>query len=101
MPAAVRSSSEGAPPREPAEPPALFVTGVRRTFGSLTALDGVELSLGTGEWTALLGPNGAGKTTLMRIIAGLIREDAGVVSAFGCGFVGRLRRKVFSTLPSQ
>lgn len=85
MPAAVRSAADAAPSNEATEPPALLVTGVRRTFGSLKALDGVELSLGTGEWTALLGPNGAGKTTLMRIIAGLIREDAGVVSAFGRG----------------
>jgi ABC-2 type transport system ATP-binding protein len=88
MPAAVRTAEHAAPPREVVEPPALVVSGVRRAFGSLQALDGVDLSLATGEWTALLGPNGAGKTTLMRIVAGLIREDAGIVSAFGRGRPG-------------
>lgn len=85
MPAAVRTADGGAPTREKSEPPALLVSGVRRAFGALQALDGVDLQLAPGEWTALLGPNGAGKTTLMRIVAGLLREDAGVVSAFGRG----------------
>ena len=66
---------------EPSEPLALRVSGLRRSFGRLQALDGINLDLGMGEWTALLGPNGAGKTTLMRCIAGLLREDEGVVSA--------------------
>ena len=73
---------------EPSEPLALRVTGLRRSFGRLQALDGINLDLGMGEWTALLGPNGAGKTTLMRCIAGLLREDEGVVSAFGRGRPG-------------
>ena len=85
MPAAVRTAEHAGPPREIVEPPALLVSGVRRAFGPLQALDGVDLSLATGEWTALLGPNGAGKTTLMRIVAGLLREDAGIVSAIGRG----------------
>lgn len=88
MPGAVRvmpgdgSSSEPSPPPSS---PALLVRGVEKSFGRLKALDGVDLELGRGEWTALLGPNGAGKTTLMRCIAGLIREDAGSISVFGRG----------------
>ena len=88
MPAAVRVASGGTPPVESQEPPALRISGVRRAFGRLQALDGVDFQLAPGEWAALLGPNGAGKTTLMRCIAGLIREDEGIVSAFGKGRPG-------------
>lgn len=88
MPAAVRVASGGTPPIEPHEPPALRISGVRRAFGRLQALDGVDFQLAPGEWAALLGPNGAGKTTLMRCIAGLLREDEGIISAFGRGRPG-------------
>ena len=88
MPAAVRTGEGAVPPPAPHEPPALLVSGVRKSFGRLEALAGVDLSLAPGEWTALLGPNGAGKTTLMRCIAGLLREDVGIVSAFGRGRPG-------------
>lgn len=88
MPAAVRSTPGSTDPSEPIDPPALRIVGLGKAFGRLQALDGVDLELQTGEWTALLGPNGAGKTTLMRCIAGLLREDAGVVSAFGRGRPG-------------
>jgi ABC-type multidrug transport system ATPase subunit len=56
---------------------------VRKSFGPVTALDGVELTVATGSRTALLGPNGAGKTTLVRIIATLSRPDAGRVRVLG------------------
>ena len=51
--------------------------GIIKRFGDFTALDGVDLSIGTGEFIALLGPSGSGKTTLLRIIAGLDYPDAG------------------------
>ena len=88
MPGAVRVEVGGSPPVEPSETPALRVSGVRRAFGRLQALDCVDFQLQAGEWAALLGPNGAGKTTLMRCIAGLIREDEGIISAFGRGRPG-------------
>ncbi|MEJ8572037.1 ABC transporter ATP-binding protein [Microbaculum marinum] len=53
------------------------VDGVTRRFGSLTAVDGVSLELGEGEFFALLGPSGCGKTTLLRLIAGFEIPDAG------------------------
>jgi ABC-type multidrug transport system ATPase subunit len=56
---------------------------VRKTFGQVTALDGVDLTVPAGSLTALLGPNGAGKTTLVRIIATLSRPDAGTVRVLG------------------
>ena len=57
----------------------LTVTGARKKFGNVTALDGATLSLKHGELLALLGPNGAGKTTLMHSIVGLHKPCAGSV----------------------
>ena len=88
MPAVERVASGETPSKGSPESPALEVSGIRRAFGRLQALDGVDFELAPGEWAALLGPNGAGKTTLMRCIAGLIREDEGIISAFGRGRPG-------------
>ncbi|MGV8943512.1 ABC transporter ATP-binding protein [Thermomonas sp.] len=57
--------------------------GVSKAYGSLRALDGIDLCLRQGELLALLGPNGAGKTTAIGLLLGLIRADAGEVSLFG------------------
>lgn len=59
------------------------VRDVRRTFGDVTALRGVSLSVNRGEMFGLIGPDGAGKTTLLRIICGLDRPGAGEVAVFG------------------
>jgi ABC-type multidrug transport system ATPase subunit len=63
--------------------PAIEAYAVRKAFGQVTALDGVDLTVPAGSLTALLGPNGAGKTTLVRIIATLSRPDAGTVRVLG------------------
>ncbi len=60
----------------------LEMRGVRKSFGSNHALDGLDLAIGTGI-TGLLGPNGAGKTTLMRIAATVLAPDAGTVRLLG------------------
>jgi ABC-2 type transport system ATP-binding protein len=67
--------------------PAPFVSadGVVKRFGSLTALDGVSLSIEPGEFFGLLGPNGAGKSTLMSLIAGLRAPDEGTLTVGGPG----------------
>ncbi|MGH6960052.1 MAG: ABC transporter ATP-binding protein, partial [Dongiaceae bacterium] len=62
--------------------PELTVTGLRRRFDSVTALDGIDLAVAAGEFFVVLGPSAAGKTTLLRSIAGLERPDAGRI-AFG------------------
>ena len=67
----------------PAAPPAIRATGVRKAYGAVRALDGVDLTLRRGELLALLGPNGAGKTTLLEILEGHRRADAGEVSVLG------------------
>lgn len=56
---------------------------VRRTFGDVVALDGVDLTVRPGEIVGLLGPNGAGKSTLLSLVTGQRRPDAGTVRLFG------------------
>jgi len=63
-------------------PAALDVRGLRKSFDK-PAVDGLDLSVRAGEFYALLGPNGAGKTTTLRIVAGLLKPDAGSVAVFG------------------
>jgi ABC-2 type transport system ATP-binding protein len=60
----------------------LTVTGARKKFGEVVALDGATLTLRAGELLALLGPNGAGKTTLIRAISGRVQLDAGEIRLF-------------------
>jgi ABC-2 type transport system ATP-binding protein len=62
---------------------ALRVTGLRKTFGDVVAVDGVDLEARAGECFGLLGPNGAGKTTTIEICEGLTEPDAGEVEALG------------------
>ncbi len=62
---------------------AVDIEGVRKNFGGLRALDGVNLHIKTGEIYGLLGPNGAGKTTLIRAIVGLVAPEAGTVTVLG------------------
>jgi ABC-2 type transport system ATP-binding protein len=64
-------------------PAALSVTGLRKAYGSIQALRGVDLELQPGELFGLLGPNGAGKSTLVKIACGLVRPSAGHVSVCG------------------
>ncbi|MFC4528420.1 ABC transporter ATP-binding protein [Dyella halodurans] len=59
------------------------LVGAVKNYGSLTALDGLDLMLHRGELLALLGPNGAGKSTAIGLLLGLIRADAGRVELFG------------------
>ncbi len=57
----------------------ISIAGVRRTFGTVRAVDGVSLEVGEGEFFTLLGPSGCGKTTLLRMIAGFCELDAGEI----------------------
>ena len=65
---------------EPAgKEPVLSARDVRKSFGALAVLDGVDLSLRQGEVVGIVGPNGAGKTTLLNVLAGSLRPDAGAI----------------------
>ena len=61
----------------------VVATGVRRTFGAVEAVRGIDLTAAPGEVTALVGPNGAGKTTLLLVLATLLVPDAGSVRVAG------------------
>ncbi|MBO1741682.1 ATP-binding cassette domain-containing protein [Leifsonia sp. TF02-11] len=63
--------------------PAIAVAGLRKSFGTQTVLDGVDLHVERGSVFALLGPNGAGKTTVINILSTLVTPDAGTVSVCG------------------
>ena len=62
---------------------AIVTTDLKKRYGKTTALDGVNLTVETGEIHGFLGPNGAGKSTTIRILLGLIRADAGAVTILG------------------
>jgi ABC-2 type transport system ATP-binding protein len=64
-------------------PMAIEATDLRKRFGDVAALDGIDLSVPAGMVYALLGPNGAGKTTLIRAIVGLVRTDGGELRVLG------------------
>jgi ABC-2 type transport system ATP-binding protein len=63
--------------------PALLVSGLRKSYGDVVAVNGLDLTVGAGECFGLLGPNGAGKTTTIEICEGLTEPDAGVVEVLG------------------
>ncbi|NDL59584.1 ATP-binding cassette domain-containing protein [Phytoactinopolyspora mesophila] len=64
--------------------PAIEVTDLVKRFGETTAVDGIDLGVARGAVLGLLGPNGAGKTTVVRVLATLLRHDAGVARV--CGY---------------
>ncbi len=77
--------------------PALEVRGLTRTFGSVTAIAGVDLVVARGEVLGLLGPRGAGKSTLLRLCCGLLAPGDGTVRV--CGHdVWRDRRRALARL---
>jgi len=61
----------------PATDAAIGCRNVTKTFGSITAVDDVDLGIADGEWVSIVGPNGAGKTTLLNILNGFYTPDAG------------------------
>ena len=82
---------------------AVSVRQLRKAFGPVRALDGIDLDVREGEFFGLLGPNGAGKTTLISILAGLTRADAGAVSVMGYDVVADYRqaRRSLGVVPQE
>src|SRR5258707_11548428 len=74
---------------------ALSTRGLRKSYGSRVALDGLDLSVPTGVVYGFLGPNGAGKTTTMRLLTGLLHPDAGSIELLGRPFARGDRRRLF------
>lgn len=71
------------PPRETTAPPGVELVGLSKSYDDGPVLDDVTLQVPAHEFYALLGPSGSGKTTILRIIAGLILPDSGVVRVSG------------------
>jgi ABC-2 type transport system ATP-binding protein len=61
----------------------LSVKNLKKRYGDVTAVDGIDFTVGKGEIFGLLGPNGAGKTTTIRILCGLVRADSGEITLNG------------------
>src|SRR5262250_3621842 len=59
------------------------VAGLHKSYGKVVALDGLDMTVASGEVHGFLGPNGAGKTTTIRILLGLLRSDGGLVRLLG------------------
>lgn len=82
---------------------AIEVKQVYKRFGTLQALNGIDLEINTGEFFALLGPNGAGKTTLINIIAGLTLASSGSIRVMGHDVVADYRdaRRMLGVVPQE
>ena len=65
------------------EPLAVEVHGLKKNFGTLHALDGLDLRVATGSVAGFLGPNGSGKSTTIRVLLGLLRADGGTARLLG------------------
>jgi putative spermidine/putrescine transport system ATP-binding protein len=70
-------------PPASAAPAAVSLDNVEKRFGEVRAVDGVTLSIGSGEFFSMLGPSGSGKTTTLRLIAGFERPTSGTISLYG------------------
>ena len=82
---------------------AIGIAGLRKRYGAVQALDGVDLAVQPGEFFGLLGPNGAGKSTLINIVAGLTRFDVGQVTVLSHDVVRDYRqaRRVIGVVPQE
>ncbi len=75
-------------PRIPGSGPLLEVNGLRKAFGGVRALDGVDLTVEQGEILGLIGPNGSGKTTALNLISGALKPDVGEIRFRGHPIAG-------------
>src|ERR1700716_1820726 len=73
---------------ESTHPAALRLHAVRKNYGHVVAVDGIDLTVDEGEFFTLLGPSGSGKTSLLRLVAGFERPDAGRIELGGRDVTG-------------
>lgn len=83
--------------------PAIVADGLARRFGAVEAVRGVSMTIARGEIFGLVGPDGSGKTTVMRMLAGVLRPDAGAIALEGIDVVGEPERAkaVLSYMPQR
>ncbi|MDX6680812.1 MAG: type transport system ATP-binding protein [Solirubrobacteraceae bacterium] len=87
MPGTAQASETHSPREAAAGEPAICVEGLTKSFGDVRALDGVDFEAAPGTVLGLLGPNGAGKTTAVRVLATLLKPDAGSARVAGLDVV--------------
>ena len=63
--------------------PVIAIKGLKKSFGSLSVLNGIDIDIQKGENVAILGRSGSGKSVLIKIISGLLKPDAGIVQVLG------------------
>jgi len=61
----------------------LSISGIKKHFGGITVLDGINMELEAGKLYQLIGPNGSGKTTLINVVSGLLQPDEGKITFDG------------------
>src|ERR1700748_2429983 len=66
--------------------PAILTENLTRTFGALTAVAGINLSVAAGQFFGFLGPNGAGKSTTIKMLTGLLAPSSGRIALLGLDF---------------
>lgn len=83
--------------------PAIEIEWLLKRYGDRAAVKGLNLAVPRGEFHALLGPNGAGKTTTLRIVAGIVRPDAGRVRVMGHDVVAEpaAAKRVMAFIPDE
>ena len=85
----------------PPSPLPLRVDALVKSFGHVTAVDGISLELRSGECLGLLGPNGAGKSTLIRSIVGRVIPDSGSIKVFGAPADSTAARNTLGWIPQE
>ena len=91
------TQTENAGGEAPLGEPAISIRGLVKNFGDVCALNGVDLHVDKGTVLGLLGPNGAGKTTAVRVLATLLRPDAGTIRVLGLDVIDdavKLRQRI-------
>lgn len=78
----------------PANTPVLEVSGLRRAFGGLVAVNDLGFAVAQGEIMGLLGPNGSGKTTALNLMSGALRPDAGTIRLMGKDIAGLASHRI-------